>query len=412
MADRSTELRALMKGSSTGGATLTGKDKAKALKALKEKKKAEEEKVSTKLDKEAVRMAQAQAVAASLAAAGSKPVKKVTTALVQQPSSSSSSSSSLASSSAAIAKPMASAAPIANPLLGLADYSEEDDEDNDNDTGRSNFQSSSASTGTAAARGQMGQGLPSDFFDSDPIPARASSAPLLQDRAKATSQLSTDRPAGKVDPDYDPDEEEARFKDDGKKKGRTGASFANPNLPRGFFDNPMEDKYARGIDVQKLVEIKEKKVQDELKSFLGEIQELPDMEEDDPDEEALREAEEAAIQYAYVNRLALLMHASDNVGSKRGDTNKNVAVSSSEHKGNEIVQAALKDSNELHEIASSSSGGLNDLNNSSIESEVERVMAQKRLEKKKRKLEEKALLEGDIPDGDPYSIDWNAREFL
>eukprot|EP01041_Mallomonas_annulata_P002933 gene2933-5764_t len=90
------------------------------------------------------------------------------------------------------------------------------------------------------------------------------------------------------------------------------------SLPVGFFDNVLEDQQARGINVKEELIKKDMLQKNEMDSFLKEIESIEEVIEDvNENEEETKNLTEEAIQLAYMAKLASLYHKSVDVQNKR-----------------------------------------------------------------------------------------------
>lgn len=409
--DRSKQIRALMKektalgasqvtglsasattSSSTSFESLSGKDKAKLLKILKEKEKLKQEGASSVANhgkshlNNHLNLAQSTptqtlrqpvSVAANIDSnAAPKPVKKVSIAEVvaskQQPNSF-----------------------ISHPSVSSTSG-------NSSNTGNRNIPS----------------GLPEGFFD-DYSATQSSelttSTPLelsvTVDGIPLTSSSSSSSSAAAA---------EASSSSSLVNKPAEAPSL----LPEGFYDDAAMDMKARGIDPQKLAERKELQAEQDFQTLLQEVEELPNSYEEFQDELELQrlEREEEALQLAYMTRVAVLMHATE-----RGHANANPLdsteqtqeLSSVVSEAKELIASAtIRHADGNYDFESQNGMGAGEM------SIIGEVLKQQREDEKKRKreleeAEQEALLaaeENELSLEDYYAsyadnIDWTARSF-
>jgi hypothetical protein len=177
-------------------------------------------------------------------------------------------------------------------------------------------------------------------------------------------------------------------------------SVVQTSLPQGFFDNPIEDSKARGIDLFKVIQTKEKEASLQLKSFLEEINENNDVQEEaDASEEEIREQENEAIQMSYVLRYAGLLNKAAQITEKAPGANMEFG------EGDEVVKAYLPVVNEdlLAQNGSDDlvSGGTHQLTNAQS---IEEIMRLKRKEAKRQRKQKES--EEYVP---LDATDWMAR---
>lgn len=170
-------------------------------------------------------------------------------------------------------------------------------------------------------------------------------------------------------------------------------------LPQGFFDDPVQDAVARGVDLKKEHAAAEEVASTTLTSFFGEVKSLDILvDEADEADERVREQDENAIQMSYYASLATLLDKSSRVLSKKAKT------SDFQSSDNEIEEMA-KESKEIasslfdEEVVISAS----DKEESVVDS-VENILLQKRKEKKRQR--ERAAAGDYIPID---VMDWTAR---
>jgi hypothetical protein len=180
---------------------------------------------------------------------------------------------------------------------------------------------------------------------------------------------------------------------------------SSSSLPQGFFDNPYEDSKARGVDLYKLVEAQDKESNLQLKSFLEEIQETNELQEEaDAAEEDVREQESEAIQMSYEVRYAGLLTRASKLTDK--STQDSLAqIPNIYEEGNEVSKALLPmvDQFAEDEVDASVQESHQGSEMTSADS-IEAVMRAKRKEAKKLKKQREA--EEYVP---LDASDWMAR---
>ena len=89
------------------------------------------------------------------------------------------------------------------------------------------------------------------------------------------------------------------------------------SIPIGFFDNTYEEYQARGLDIKKELEKKDKIQEEELNKFLQSVEEIEDANQELIEEEQENDTlTEQAIQLAYMTKVATLMHATERIKRK------------------------------------------------------------------------------------------------
>lgn len=178
-------------------------------------------------------------------------------------------------------------------------------------------------------------GLPSDFFDTP-----ASAAPSLVPVKETVVQ---------------------------SKKAPAPAANTISNLPKGFFDNPVEDLGARGITMEQYTASMEKEEQAELDSFLTQLKEVEGEREHLEEasfarEESTREYEEEAAQMAYLANLIALRAQSEKLQKSTGNEKNDVSNQIVEE-GNEALHHLLKEVNEVRALTQTTTNAALDVDN-------------------------------------------------
>jgi hypothetical protein len=251
--------------------------------------------------------------------------------------------------------------------------------------------SSKGSGGAAHGAGDRGQpakiqkvaekpsALPTNFYDDDDEPATVT-APRVQTTVLPPSAATAPAHTATV-------------------------PASSSSLPQGFFDNPYEDSKARGVDLYKLVEAQDKESNLQLKSFLEEIQETNELQEEaDAAEEDVREQESEAIQMSYEVRYAGLLTRASKLTDK--STQDSLAqIPNIYEEGNEVSKALLPmvDQFAEDEVDASVQESHQGSEMTSADS-IEAVMRAKRKEAKKLKKQREA--EEYVP---LDASDWMAR---
>jgi len=158
---------------------------------------------------------------------------------------------------------------------------------------------------------------------------------------------------------------------DNNTESKDATKTSAPNLPQGFFDDPIEDLKAQGIikNVDEFKELRKKHDQDELESFMTEIDHISHEYEGEINNNTEQEASmitgEAAdtvevlagnnlldtnendiLQYAYITKLATLYHQSESV-MKKYQLNTNIS-NSNINKDNAVeIEAMLEEAQTL-----------------------------------------------------------------
>jgi len=175
-------------------------------------------------------------------------------------------------------------------------------------------------------------GLPSDFFDAPAATPVSAKAPSVQSNTT------------------------------------TPANNTISNLPKGFFDNPVEDLSARGITMDQYTARMEKEEQAELDSFLTQLKEVEGEREHLEEasaarEESTREYEEEAAQMAYLANLIALRAQSEKLKkSSTGDDKGGVSEKIVEE-GNEALHHLLKEVNEVRAATQTAPSAALDVDN-------------------------------------------------
>ena len=253
--DRAAELRALMKAKSGGGA-LTGKDKAKYLKSLregqKEKEKVESRPVAshlppsqiTSVESSKAALKQVRVVSIPALAAAPKVAFKVPVAPTATTTSSSSSVGG----------------------LGLVGYGDDDDEDEE----EGNVPSNSTSAPPAGFFDEepslpSSSSVPAGFFDEEisSLPVKKQQGhPIEQKEYQYTTQYDFDK--AHYEQSVQAPQPRANAAEEYAEQLLAEAS-ADSVIPRGFFDDPLADLKARGVDIKKIEKKQEKREEEELK---------------------------------------------------------------------------------------------------------------------------------------------------
>ncbi len=176
-------------------------------------------------------------------------------------------------------------------------------------------------------------GLPCDFFDAPAAPsvsAKAPSVPSTHATAPANNTIS--------------------------------------NLPKGFFDNPVEDLNARGITMDQYTARMEKEEQAELDSFLTQLKEVEGEREHLEEasaarEESTREYEEEAAQMAYLANLIALRAQSEKLKKNSTGDDKSEVSEKIVEEGNEALHHLLKEVNEVRAATQTSPSAALDVDN-------------------------------------------------
>lgn len=203
-----------------------------------------------------------------------------------------------------------------------------------------------------STQGNAQSGLPSDFFDSAP------SAPAVLPTVVARPSQSNAQSAA------------------------TGASASNiSNLPKGFFDNPVEDLNARGISMEQYTAKMEKDEQAELDSFLTQLKgiegESERLEEAaDQRDESIREYEEEAAQMAYLANLIALRAQSEKLTKSSATSN---AADTLQEEGSEALDHLLKEVAEVRAATTSTNSAALD-----VDAILSQKLAQSAAQKRKR----------------------------
>lgn len=154
---------------------------------------------------------------------------------------------------------------------------------------------------------------------------------------------------------------------------------SSTSLPQGFFDNPYEDSKARGIDLVKAIQTQEKEATVLLKSFLEEINENNDIQEEvDAREDEVKEQENEAVHMSYVLRYAGLLSKAAQVTEKA--PNSTIEV----REGEEIAKAFLP---VVHEDLINAEGATDDNAVITEAESIEGIMRAKRKEAKRQRKE-------------------------
>jgi hypothetical protein len=174
-----------------------------------------------------------------------------------------------------------------------------------------------------APKAPMQSGLPSNFFDVAPT---ANPASVVSDRRPGNSAISTNTAAPVAD-------------------NTIG------NLPKGFFDNPVEDLNARGISMDQYTAKMEKEEKAELDSFLSQLKgmegEREQLEEaSDLREESGREYEEEAAQMAYMANLIALRAQSEKISGQQSGSRDGM-----DDAGSEALDHLLREVAEVRTIS-------------------------------------------------------------
>eukprot|EP01038_Epipyxis_sp_PR26KG_P006000 gene6000-8262_t len=129
---------------------------------------------------------------------------------------------------------------------------------------------------------------------------------------------------------------------------KTHSNENKETLPVGFFDDPIADNEARGISLTQLIEQKNKVVEEELKNLLTEIEEVSGsatelINEELVQEEEQKEADEEALQFVYMNKLAILLQKSDHVQQKIQQISNNHLINNEDeiYKESEEIKASV-----------------------------------------------------------------------
>lgn len=126
----------------------------------------------------------------------------------------------------------------------------------------------------------------------------------------------------------------------------------NAAVPLGFFDNVEEDFQAHGINYQQFQQKQEEIIQEEVTSFLEDIQEISkEMQEYEEqvelDEKALQEEEEAMLQMSYYTKYAALLKQSEKFVDRNPHTDK-----ASDSNTQELdIDKVLQEAEEIQSIA-------------------------------------------------------------
>ena len=357
MSDRAAQLRALMKAKTKGDNTasssshvkaLTGKEKLAYLKAKKEKELATQTKV---MSSHTIKTASVSGN--NVSHMSSHPVKQSRTIDI------STLKRDIATTNipTRISAPSSSSGVTMSGMRALSTYGY-DDEDDDND-GTRNLPPDffDATPAPVNASGAMSGQLPADFFDAAPAPVNASramsgqlpadffdAAPAPVNASRAMSgQLPTDffdaAPApvsAPVNTGHDPSSVVSSSSSSIRSQPEKTSSSA---LPAGFFDDPMKQMVATGVDINEAMREKEKQENATLDAFLQTVGAMPsgydeadgggtsnnnssgDVENNSdvlPDNELL----EQGLQLAYESKVLGLREKSQHILAKRKGIDK------------------------------------------------------------------------------------------
>ena len=176
-------------------------------------------------------------------------------------------------------------------------------------------------------------GLPSNFFD-------APAAPLVSAKAASVQSSLASAPANNT----------------------------ISNLPKGFFDNPVEDLSARGITMEQYTARMEKEEQAELDSFLTQLKDVEGEREHLEEasaarEESTREYEEEAAQMAYLANLIALRAQSEKLQKSSASNHKSEVSEKIVEEGNEALHHLLKEVNEVRAVTHAAPSAALDVDN-------------------------------------------------
>lgn len=168
------------------------------------------------------------------------------------------------------------------------------------------------------------------------------------------------------------------------------------NLPKGFFDNPVEDLSARGISMEQYTAKMEKEEQAELDSFLTQLKEVDGEREQLEEastarEESTREYEEEAAQMAYLANLIALRAQSEKLQKSSNNADSEVSDKIVEE-GNEALHHLLKEVNEVRAATQSALSAALDVDNI-----LYQKLAQNAAQKRKREAILSTILAKDSP---------------
>lgn len=119
------------------------------------------------------------------------------------------------------------------------------------------------------------------------------------------------------------------------------------SLPQGFFDDPVKDAQARGIDLHKELEKQESANETALEAFLGEVKDLQELQDEaEQTDETYKEMEEEALQMSYTAKLITLYNKSSKVLSKNRVSLQSSSIEMSSP-AEDFEQKILQESKEL-----------------------------------------------------------------
>jgi len=152
----------------------------------------------------------------------------------------------------------------------------------------------------------------------------------------------------------------------GGAQSNNAASSTISNLPKGFFDNPVEDLSARGISMEQYTARMEKEEQAELDLFLAQLKEVDGDREHLEEaatarEETTREYEEEAAQMAYMANLIALRAQSEKLS--KATRSENEVSSEIIQEGNAALHHLLKEVNEVRAVVQPASSAALDVDN-------------------------------------------------
>jgi len=320
---------------------LSGKEKAKYLKTLKQKK-------AMSMNKEEPCVQKVSSEAFTIEK-NNKPVKKVSGSLLTSTSVPTPAPVPVpASTSFSIPLPSKSSDSITSKKESnvslLSNYDNSDGSDGDEMVEKDVQQTATVASSSS---------LPAGFFD-DPNEQQTATQPIVV--PVETQQASSN--SAQVTQSH-PDIE------------KTSAETTTGALPEGFFDSTEDDMKARGVDVKAVAKKIEVEADQTLTSFFDEVDHLPVApEEDEEDAGEDEELASQAVQLAYETKLAFLLQEAEQKSRKR-------ARNETEFNASEATKEAEAVLQEYTSSAQKEEAGLSD-----ISAEVEAALKKKKQKKK------------------------------
>jgi hypothetical protein len=214
-------------------------------------------------------------------------------------------------------------------------------------------------TASAVPKIPSSSGLPAGFFDNEPAPKSATNVASSSASAASYSinSMPSSQPTSNISTTTSNSSNNSSSSNNNSKSHNGKSSIVatlaptkNAALPRGFFDNPVEDLNAHGISMDTYTAAVEKNEQDQLNAFLADIkQDQGSVEEAEAAAETLevyaQEYEEEALQLAYAAKVIALRERSKTVigGVESGGASACGGSSSSAGLGRKGATSALHD---------------------------------------------------------------------